>query len=279
MTLFRDPYPTLLLISDTEMHSIFLRHKLFEKYHVYTMSPKTTTPEDLRNMHTDVIVIDDENFSDKILPFCKELKQSKDLHFIPILVISSNLKKTYQESLKKAGVLDLLHEPLEEEELFIKLAHAKKYQEAHKKIDTLSPLTRPTNSQESLKKRVIFNKTDALKIQKAILKKEAITIIMVDSGPLMIPSSSKTYDLIIPLGSGVNIFIFNGMEAKKALLFAHEWQEAFSSPQVYMGVVSQDVEKEIFFPSLEEMIRVARQCLVEAKSGKEQIIYYLGGGE
>lgn len=284
-----DNTPTLLLISNSEIHGIFLRHKLFHKYHVHTLSPNSIKPSDLLKMEIDVIVIDDSQFSGEIFTFCSEIKKIRDLQFIPILIISGNLKKAYLEKLKKAGALNLLHEPLEEEELLLKLSDAKKYQEAHTKIDLVARYAKQMPPAEPLHNRSIFNKTDALRIQKEIIEKKSVTLIMIEFIPsdntekirkceTMLKTKLRPKDLFIPLSGGKWILILSNISSKKGASFAkYLWSELsrISSLSVFIGTVSQDPEEGILFPSLKEMIRVARQCLSQAKSGNKELICYI----
>ncbi|MBM3201365.1 MAG: hypothetical protein FJZ56_03030 [Chlamydiae bacterium] len=276
MTSVNAELPTMALISNQEIDAIILKHKLYGKYHLVIFDSLNLKPEDLLNTKIDVIVINDTFFHESIFSFCASIKKKIDLQFIPILVISNNLKKTYHDDLKKAGALDLLQEPIEELELFSKLEKAMQFKEAHKKIDELRRYKQSSNSEYTMKDKTVFSKSDALKIQKMILGKHDMTLILVEQDATIYDFLVKKMDpdgIVLTLTRNLYIVILPNKDRTRGQKFAHLIHDQF--PKSYQGVVFQEKEHEIFFPSLEEMIRVARQCLIEAKSKNSGMVCYI----
>jgi CheY-like chemotaxis protein len=288
-TFVENQLPTLVLISKSEIHSIFLRHKLFHKYHIHTISSDSPKVEDLLGLKTDVILIDDEMLFGDIFNFCSNIKKKRDLQFVPILIISGNLKKSYLEKIKKAGALDILIEPLDEAELLLKLSHAIKYQQRHTKINIVAKNAQEIPREKSSHQRAVFNKTDALRIQKEIIEKKPVTLIIIETAPfgkieierkvhVILSAKLGPKDLFIPLSEGKAMIILSNIASKKGEIFAKDLASEISklsSLSFFISVVSQDPEGDILFPSLEEMIRVARQCLTQAKSSNKKLVSYI----
>lgn len=308
MNLFtNDTLPTVVVISNIEIHPIFFRHKLLDRYHVHHIPAYDIKVDDLLKMRIDILVISDEDFGENVISLCKQIKQLRDFQFTPLLLITGNLKRSYQDKLKKAGVLDILHEPLEEDELFSKINGAEKFNQAHKKVDTYAKTAPKTPPNLFLKKRTFLNKTDILRIQTTISEKKPLSLAMIEVdqyrealqkwGPAVMEEMEervyatlhnklRSHDVIIPISEGKYVVVFSNLEKRKAkATVQHITREIAKekvvckkgsySPTLLVGMVCQDPSSDILFSSLEEMMRTARKCLSQAKADGDQLVLYM----
>ncbi|MBA3875229.1 MAG: response regulator transcription factor, partial [Anaerolineae bacterium] len=102
-----------LFVSSTDHKMVTALDGAF--YHVQRVGEPGQAMEMLRSGQIDLILLDDELFSNDIVRMVKEIKRRVPL--LPVLVISKNTDSAYQTGLMEAGADDILTAKLSAEEL------------------------------------------------------------------------------------------------------------------------------------------------------------------
>ncbi len=148
--------PTLLLVSSNPLTIGFFEGVVdkLEEYALITSSSELDTLESLDKVFVSFIVIDDKTVD--ALSLCTKVRALKEHEHTPILVITGQLKKSFIRNLMKAGATDFLAEPLDEDELLVRMEVAQKATQTQSKMVALSSrLPKKEGEDTSLKKRSI----------------------------------------------------------------------------------------------------------------------------
>lgn len=130
--------PVLLLItSDAEKIKFFKTACKSSHYIVHT--PYGVTAIDYTHrMDIEVIIIDIATLDESLFTFCTQIRTADETEKKPILLITNIIKKSFIVEALKAGATDFLREPLEEQELYARLAVAKNSSLISQKIALVS---------------------------------------------------------------------------------------------------------------------------------------------
>lgn len=288
--------PTLVIISDTAYYPIFLRQSLSDTYHIYPLSASDFTMNQALGLSIDVIIIDDRSFGDEIFTLCREFRKRIHFHNLPILIITSKLRKAYIDRLIKAGANDFIREPLEKEDLLDKLQDVEKYRQIQGKLvgihDTLAP---SKGLGSSLKNRFLLDRAAMTPIIKTINEGSPVCVIaiFIDQGDEIPPvlheainsffkSQLRKGDLLYPLGHSNYLILLNQTSIRGAHLIAENMKEAISLNEfidedrpikitLSIGIAGQ---KRPPYANINEMIIDAKNALMKAKEVGNQIILH-----
>lgn len=125
-----------LIITDDLQMKLFLRNILEKTFHVIEKKNFEDAIEVVENTNIDIVIVDDK--LDNAIELCFQMKKRKRLFTVPIILITSSLKKTYKEKAMKAGVFDCLNTPLKEEDLLSLLQRCKEDKNKINKISNVS---------------------------------------------------------------------------------------------------------------------------------------------
>lgn len=132
--------PTILIVTNQVLTSVWFKKHLKASYHCILESSETSALERIKSTSVEVIIIDGRLQGIPIVSFLLQLKKTIGAHWIPILLISDNLKKAFRSRMTKAGVFDFLSDPLNDEEVHQALISCLKAKERQKKIGGISDL-------------------------------------------------------------------------------------------------------------------------------------------
>lgn len=285
---------TIILISDMTFYPIFFHQKLSDLYHIYSLSAKEFKVEEIENIPANLIIIDDAEIKDHIVNLCLELRQRKEFHTVPIIIISGDLKKSYINRLVGAGANDFFREPLEEEEIIPKLRNVEHYQEIERKMDSLAGTATKLNSESSdLRKHLMIDRHLFDPICQSVKEGGYVTLLLcavdqefalddhlVEETTRLIKQSIRTKDLVISLGKGKYLVAFNNTPLKSGFPLAETIRDSVSSNQfekdgtkiqltISIGVASQ---KKPPYKDFSAMIADAKKALTKAKEVSDTIV-------
>ncbi|MFA6118306.1 MAG: response regulator [Parachlamydiales bacterium] len=131
-----DRIKTALIITEDLNTKSFLRKTLGNLYHLIETEKLENVLSIAENTKIDLVIID--NVIDPSLEIPFQLKKRKKLFTVPIILITSNLKKSFKEKAIKAGVFDFLYSPIREEELKLVLKKCENEQNVISKTSAVS---------------------------------------------------------------------------------------------------------------------------------------------
>ena len=130
-----DEKENALIVSDDFTTKIFFKKNLTNFYIIEKRS-SIDAINIAENTILDIVIIDDR--IEDAIDLCFQLKKRKRLFTVPIILITSRLKKTYLQSAQKAGVFDFLFLPLDETKLIQILQKCQEEKKRIKKISSIS---------------------------------------------------------------------------------------------------------------------------------------------
>jgi len=173
--------PVVLILSRFSSKMLFFKKHLQEMFHIIEKENIEDALESLKNTAIDIILLDEKSCETSIFTFCPQIRRLKGYETTPILLITGNLKQTFIFKALNAGVSDFLHEPLDEEELFQRIAVSMKVQERQKKLGTLIERVAKQSSlakeEKKLSERLLLNEEALKEIARA--KKNAMPLSLV----------------------------------------------------------------------------------------------------
>jgi diguanylate cyclase (GGDEF)-like protein len=128
---------TLLLVSDQLPVHAFFKRALRASYRIVIAEEERSALELLAELPA-VIIIDEKTSAAPFLALCRAIRQHPSAEHTPILLLSNNLKKTFTTQALAAGVTDFLLEPLDEGEVFQRLAIAERAEKLQRKVAYLA---------------------------------------------------------------------------------------------------------------------------------------------
>jgi len=130
-----DEKENALIVSDDFTTKIFFKKNLTNFYIIEKRS-SIEAINIAENTILDIVIIDDR--IEDAIDLCFQLKKRKRLFTVPIILITSRLKKTYLQRAQKAGVFDFLFLPLDETKLIQILQKCQEEKKRIKKISSIS---------------------------------------------------------------------------------------------------------------------------------------------
>lgn len=127
--------PTILIVSDQIITTVWFKKHLKEKFHCIIENSEERAIERLQATTVDLIIVDGREAKPS---FLLQIKKTVSPAWVPLLLITDNLKKAYRSKMIKAGASDFINEPLDERELLEKIDEALQTKERQKKIKELS---------------------------------------------------------------------------------------------------------------------------------------------
>jgi diguanylate cyclase (GGDEF)-like protein len=162
----------------------FLKKHLHTMFHLIEKETVEEAIESLKNISVDMIIIDEKSCETPIFTSCPKIRLLKGYETTPILLITSNLKQTFIFKALNAGVSDFLHEPLDEEELFERIAVAMKVQERQKKMGSLIEKVAKSSllpkEDKKLSQRLLLNEEVLKEVTRAKKNSMPLSLVMIE---------------------------------------------------------------------------------------------------
>ncbi|HSW72741.1 MAG TPA: response regulator [Chlamydiales bacterium] len=127
--------PTILIVSDQIITTVWFKKHLKHKFHCIIENSEQNAIERLQATTVDLIIVDGRMGSSS---FLVQIKKAVSPAWVPVLLITDNLKKAYRSKMIKAGASDFINEPLDENEVVGRITEALQTKERQKKIKELS---------------------------------------------------------------------------------------------------------------------------------------------
>lgn len=227
--------PIVLIVSDDIPKISILRHVLQPLAHLVERSDIESADELLKSSAVDVVILD-SHLSDPcaLMAAAKQLRSSIGKLDTPLLLITSELKKSFTTAALAAGVTDFINEPLDKDEIEKRMAVALKASHRSQEISRLvQKSTRSKkNSPKELSNRGLYNKQAIDAIAKARKNATTLSLLLIE---LDQPSKSeeaidylssileknlRQNDLMIPQGKGKYLLILPKASRRAAEIIA-----------------------------------------------------------
>ena len=121
----RTSLPTLLLVTSDPIKVQFFKKSCIISHYIIHTPYGVKAKDCLHSMDVDIIILDVQTLDEPLMDFCRDLRQEPLMGKTSILLITNNIQKAFITSALNAGASDFLREPLDEQELYARLAVAK----------------------------------------------------------------------------------------------------------------------------------------------------------
>ena len=240
--------PTLLLLTSSPLTRAFFekaKKKLTETTLICSDS-LIDAFDYLSNTFVSSIIIDEKIKKIDLSEICMKIRQLDGYQHTPILVITSQLKKSVTSRLLKSGATDFLIAPLKEEAFFQRMKMAEERQKTHKKLANLSLPSIPSQ-EASMQERIILDDRAARLISEVIESGQTFVMLLLEidqyssiqsaygesvSRQLLIDFQThlkkmvRKQDLLFPQAKGTFLVLFPKTTSKAAMLMTEEIQES-----------------------------------------------------
>jgi diguanylate cyclase (GGDEF)-like protein len=312
------PHSTLLLVTESPALHLFFKNALetLDHYTLFYSDSPARAFDSLHQVLIHFIVIDETLGETDLADLCLKIRQLKQYQYTPILVLTSQLKKSAIRRLLKAGATDFLREPLEEEELFHRMEMALEMKTTRQKIAGLTShfCDEPCENM-SLKGRAILDDRAVKMISQALEEKTDLSMILLDLDQYKslegkrgdkeakalladfgayLHSLMRGQDLLFSQGHGKFVILLPKTSPRASQFIAENIRESLEMTPFHtggiplhltlsMGLVSLNQDKtntESVSLNFDRLIRIGNQCLekAKAKGGHTIVVHSPKGG-
>lgn len=183
MVFASDKLPIALLLVNKASDRVFFKRVLAQEYYVLEASDALDALEKIVHGRVSVVLTHDKLHQMPIESFCKKIREIDRLKDLPVLIYTSNLKKSYVKELLTAGATDFLREPLNDEEVYNRISIAVQAQALKKKMSplaqTIHKSSRVPESKKLEKTRFALRDHAVRVIKEALHDKESLSLLLV----------------------------------------------------------------------------------------------------
>jgi diguanylate cyclase (GGDEF)-like protein len=263
----------------------------------------------LKNVQVDYIIIDERNIEDHIENFIHQVKKLVHDRYVPIILMTRNLKKSYETQVKAFGVDNVLREPLDKKEILSVLKSENQATKIQNKVKNLARGIASFSSSQSLdlKHRLMLNNKASEQVKNLLKEKQTLTLLMIEidqyhnlilqygesaGAPIvaaienLINSERRPQDVLIALGGGKWILMLPKTSKQVGLLQAEEIRKAVDRTEfplyeetthltASIGLTEQQFNAEEEQQSVEKFnrsLKLATGYAILAKQSGNQII-------
>ena len=184
--------PTVFLLSNNPIKIDFFKIIFKDIYYITIVEDCASTIEWIKDVPPEIILLDSQSLDEPLINFCEHLHRLTQKKHIPIFLISKIIKQNIITELLKAGVTDFIHEPLDADEIFERIAVHFNPDLLNTKIKNITkkikdPHLIPQNTQIFLAKTLIRGKSLRKIIEaKKLAMPLSIFMIQLDSFPSLL---------------------------------------------------------------------------------------------
>jgi diguanylate cyclase (GGDEF)-like protein len=286
----------VLIVSEDATKLATLKKILKASFHVIERADVKEALELLKHTRVDLIILDSKIKYGHNIETAENLRAAvfKDT---PILLITSNIKKSFAQIALNSGITDFINEPLDKDEIEERIAVAFKNQDRPKKISQIAQRSTPKmRSSLPLTTREFLSDQAIKEIAKARKTSSNISLLMIeldDFKKIPVSKSDKAQqhlekvlqenlrknDLLIPQGPGKFILMLPRTSNRAAEIIAETirtevLRTSFSIPlSVSIGLISLDKSvpgsaDEIF----DRLLDGVKRATTEAKKTGNKIV-------
>jgi|GEM_PF-988511 len=170
----------LLLVNKAILTTVWLKKHLKDTFHVIHVRTAEEALIKLQNTVIDFVIVDEDVKDIDPLNLASEIRHVLTSSWAPILLLTTNLKKSFRKKALNAGISDFLSDPPEEHELEKHIASSLKARSMHKKIHdvskTLKSKEQNSLSQNMLSSRFLLHDHAIKEVDRAKKEKKPLTI-------------------------------------------------------------------------------------------------------
>ncbi len=255
--------PVALVVSEDISKLAALKRFLKDSFHLIERSDVKEALELLKTAHVDLIILDAKIKQGHSIETAEKLRGAvfKDT---PILLITSNIKKSFAQIALNSGITDFINEPLDKDEIEQRIAVAFKNQDRPKKISQIAQRsTSKMRSSAPLTSREFLSDQAIKEIAKARKTSTNVSLLMIELDDFKkIPAAKsdkaqehlekvlqenlRKNDILIPQGPGKFILMLPRTSNRAAEIIAETirmevLRTSFSIPlSVSIGLISLD---------------------------------------
>jgi PleD family two-component response regulator len=172
--------PVALVVSDDATKLSFLKRTLKNSFHLIERSDVKSALELLKHSRVDLVILDARVQTGHSIETAEKIRAAVFLD-TPILLITSNIKKSFAEVALHSGITDFINEPLDKDEIQQRIAVALKNQSRPKKISQIAQRSTPRmKSSASLSTHAFLSDQAIKEIAKARKSSTIISLLMIE---------------------------------------------------------------------------------------------------
>jgi len=306
----QDNLPICLVVTSDSSKKSYVKQALNRMFYVIDTPDSFSAVDWLKNLNVEVIVLDEKTLDNPLSNLCKHIRKIKGYEKTPILLITNKIKKDFVMRALNAGVTDFIPEPLDENEIYQRIAIALRDKNVNKKLgfvaSKLKKAAALSKSTQKLSSRFLMNEQALKEIQKIKKNQEFFSLLMlqIDSfqnidtqwGDLVAENLSvairdllkrhlRSNDSLFPQGGGRFLIILPKTSSRAAAVMAetileeiHE-KKFFAKNQEFSLTVSIGVaalEKKLSssksYEQFDSLLEKVHLCLKEAQKTRDRIV-------
>lgn len=239
--------PIILFIGTDIAKVTFLKKALKGTYYVMDAKDGFTALEWLKTTPAETLIIDFKTLDEPLFNLCQHIRKMSGFSKIPILLITNKIQKSFIVEALNAGVTDFIHEPLDANEIYERIAVGLKSKIVSKKMSLVtskintSPLI-PKNTQFFLHRMLLNDKTlkeisEAKKIATPLsllmIELDNYTMLVKTSGELaveeiidalsqLLTQRLRQFDTLMPQGGGRYLLMLPKTSQSAAKIIAED---------------------------------------------------------
>jgi diguanylate cyclase (GGDEF)-like protein len=280
-----------LIASSNSSHLTILKKLLQGAFHLIESADVHQTIDLLKTTNVDLVLLDAKLKEGHTLPTAEQIRSVLSFE-IPLLLITSNLKKSFVEAALEAGVTDFLHDPLEEEEVEHRVRVAIQARHRSKQISEIARGKAPTIKPppKTLADRKILNDRALKEISQARKSSNIVSLLMIELDDpakktpdaidrliTILQQNLREKDLLIPQASGKFFLMLPKTSQRAAEVIAETIRSEAEerSLTVSIGVISFDHTAPTYGTAsadFEHLIAGADAAMQEAKKTGNKIV-------
>lgn len=280
-----------LIASSNPSQRTILKNLLQPTFHLIESADVGQTIDLLKTTNVDLVILDAKLKEGHTLPTAEQIRAVLSFE-IPILLITSNLKKSFVEAALEAGVTDFLHDPLEEEEIEHRVRVAIQARHRSKQISEIARGKAPTikPSPKTLADRKILNDRALKEISQARKSSNIVSLLMIELDDpakktpheidrliTILNQNLREKDILIPQSPGKFFLMLPKTSQRAAEMIAETIRSEAEerSLTVSIGVISFDHTAPTYGTAsadFEHLIAGANAAMQEAKKTGNKIV-------
>ncbi|MBS0649366.1 MAG: response regulator [Verrucomicrobia bacterium] len=276
---------------------LLILQKALKDAHLIERSDLKSTLELLKTTRVDLVILDAKIQEGHSLETAEKIRAAV-FKETPILLITSNLKKSFYQAALRAGITDFINAPLDKNEIEQRIAVTFKNQDKPKKITQIAQRSTPRmKAQLPLTKHKFLNDQAMKEIAKARKSSTILSLLMIELDEFKkIPTSKSTAavshlhkvlqqnlrknDLLIPQAPGQFILMLPRTSHRAADIIAETirtevLRTSFSLPlSVSIGLITLDKTTPISTPAddFNHLLEGVKRATDEAKKTGNKIV-------
>jgi diguanylate cyclase (GGDEF)-like protein len=230
------------------LHLRFIKDVLGNSHDVLEVNNSSSCLEMLRSINVDYLIIDERVIETEMDQFLKTLEEFNKEKKTAVIMMTTNLKKSFDTHVKKLGADAVIREPLEKENLIQTLKSCNPKDRVKNKVQGVVQQIAfgPLHKDLDIKQRLALNNHAQEQIRTILQEKGTLTLLMIeiDQFPSLILENgegindefnnhlqklvcrhTRQQDIYIPLGAAKSIIILPKTSKSVAHIIAEEIQK------------------------------------------------------